>query len=155
MLSIRAALTEAGPGRTLIAMRTISALLVVLAACGGGAVCAGCSDDAGPVDELPESFTLVGIAGTGSASEPGCDRFVADDFVMNVRNLTTACTCYTDDVGRGDCAIAGDIITCSTPNITGGGAWTIDVSSDVVAVSLAVGGSCTASIMATVGPAPL
>jgi hypothetical protein len=136
-------------------MRAISALLVVLAACGGGAVCGGCSDDAGPVDTLPESFTLVGIAGTGSASEPGCDRFVADDFVMNVRNLTTACTCYTDDVGRGDCSIAGDVITCSIPTLPGDGSWTIDVSGDVVAVSLAFAGGCTASIMTTIGPAPL
>jgi hypothetical protein len=53
-------------------MRTILASLLVLAACGGSAVCGGCGDG-DPIEALPDSFRIVAdvVEVTGADGQPG------------------------------------------------------------------------------------
>lgn len=94
-------------------MRTISALLVVLAACGGGAVCGGCSDDGG----LPDAMAITGAFESSTDPSPdGC--FAGLDVVtyrfldlnsdphLDVSNMQACTVSDLDDGWRIACAPA-------------------------------------------------
>lgn len=102
-------------------MRTILSLVLALAACGGGAVCAGCSDDGGGFsrDDLPTdgNLRLMSLAVNGDQwCQARADGLEMSGFGVVGLGTDTPTAFAGGPNGPQPCSWSGDVLSCQDPN---------------------------------------